>query len=1201
MKSNLKTRILGACNVFLIVFGTLILREYMANHTYYYDMLNNTTNIYTIVALLVCAAIPVIYLLYRKNATIKGLTWSLRIGLLVYGILYASVKETILGTGAIMRVINSAIVFGCGLGIITALTGIGAWIHQKLYTNSERGRRQILMSFGIGFVTFVSVNYFLILMHVYYGWVNWLQVGLLVYLTRKTLPLLKSIASTINQSVRSVYMAHKSGGYNRVVIFLLLVSFAYYFVGFKLAYIPYPTAWDANHAYMLIPNAISSAYGHTWNIAQPTGYIPVYLSFVTFFFSLVKGLGAGFWIAPDTFGVEMNYLTAIFTFIITLGIIDKVLHLVENKDADHKKLTQTLGWFAKILRLTSGMGAFLVFVDNKTDFAIMYLSSLGLYAGLGYIDYIIKKYNTDSTDNISQKEGLNDLYISGVFFAVAIASKVTALFDAMNFALLIIGFILGGIVLLGVSLAILAIFANLGLNGVDKFISKPLANILGLGGGTLVTLLGLGKGQHKHSYSYWPRLIEVAKHLAGWVLILVIGIALFKLPIATFRLYHNQTDLQTLPKEIIFGKHNKPILLASNGVLQALGGKANIPGATDIINTDTKVEEKVAAPAAPVAQLNFEQCSLKNVGLSDPKDLYSSLLAAPGDGYNEDVGRYVGFGQKSFANPRRSVLVPNKSCITINKAAKIICENQDLITNLNEANAKLLLGKLPFGSDGYELVDSIIKLYANGALSTHTADSQKLLTDFWHDKTIYKNGSTVEVPYKVVVPLNVTFNRSLQNLSSYYTDIGIMWLMMQFFLVVALIYGLWSRNRLLRTTNLVAVIGWLFWIVIGGGIIWYGIGLITRTIIGFVLFVHSLYEPDDPKSKHADNHILFYLFCGLFIVFGLIQLSLNFVRIASQGGTGPFLQYSYSNGQIVEIDDNLQQTVTVKFPYKRTDILDLQFPFYKKTLNAINAQTGDEINLIAGTYFQYRVNKQSKLMGDGLLVELWTNFSDGNLCKSYLRLKDKKLKYMIIDPNIATIVMGGGNNSLMERFFAKFDPSGKIVTDGTFSTLGKMTNAGYLSLYSSNNLGAKYGFGLSGDYLKNKFGVSSNDDLAMLRARLATVRFWGNQQQMIQVLEQIFTERVVNGEAMMDIADVYGKVVDEENLKILLNRAKINGFPTIVEEVKKLSQDEKFVLLNYLNVLTTYNQQPQQFASVANSIISQSLGGGSQIIVFEVK
>lgn len=111
----------------------------------------------------------------------------------------------------------------------------------------------------------------------------------------------------------------------------------------------------------------------------------------------------------------------------------------------------------------------------------------------------------------------------------------------------------------------------------------------------------------------------------------------------------------------------------------------------------------------------------------------------------------------------------------------------------------------------------------------------------------------------------------------------------------------------------------------------------------------------------------------------------------------------------------------------------------------------------------------------------------------------------------------------------------------------------------------------------------------MLRARLATVRFRGNQQQLIQILEQIFVERVVNGEAMMDIADVYGKVGDEAKLKELLNKAKTNGFPSIIEDVKKLSQDEKFILLNYLNVLTTYNQQPQQFASVANNIISQSL------------
>lgn len=67
----MKTRILGICNVFLLIFGSLILKEYMANHTYYYDMLNNTSNIYIIIATLVCAAIPIAYILYWKNATLK--------------------------------------------------------------------------------------------------------------------------------------------------------------------------------------------------------------------------------------------------------------------------------------------------------------------------------------------------------------------------------------------------------------------------------------------------------------------------------------------------------------------------------------------------------------------------------------------------------------------------------------------------------------------------------------------------------------------------------------------------------------------------------------------------------------------------------------------------------------------------------------------------------------------------------------------------------------------------------------------------------------------------------------------------------------------------------------------------------------------------------------------------------------------------
>jgi len=189
----------------------------------------------------------------------------------------------------------------------------------------------------------------------------------------------------------------------------------------------------------------------------------------------------------------------------------------------------------------------------------------------------------------------------------------------------------------------------------------------------------------------------------------------------------------------------------------------------------------------------------------------------------------------------------------------------------------------------------------------------------------------------------------------------------------------------------------------------------------------------------------------------------------------------------------------------------------------------------------------------------------------------------------------------MDRFFAKLDPSGKIVVDGALTTLGKLVNEWYVSLYGSNNLWAKYGYGLPGEYLKAKFGITNDEDLALLRARLATTRYRWNQQQMVEALSSIFTERVANGQAVSDIAEVFGKNVDETKLNTLITKATKSGFAAISSEVKNLNQDERFVLLNYLNIVTTYNKQPSQFGSVATNIVTQSLGWWSQLIVFEVK
>jgi hypothetical protein len=38
---------------------------------------------------------------------------------------------------------------------------------------------------------------------------------------------------------------------------LIGISIVYYLYGFQLSFIPYSTAWDANHAYMYVPKVLA--------------------------------------------------------------------------------------------------------------------------------------------------------------------------------------------------------------------------------------------------------------------------------------------------------------------------------------------------------------------------------------------------------------------------------------------------------------------------------------------------------------------------------------------------------------------------------------------------------------------------------------------------------------------------------------------------------------------------------------------------------------------------------------------------------------------------------------------------------------------------------------------------------------------------------------------------------------------------------
>jgi hypothetical protein len=102
----------------------------------------------------------------------------------------------------------------------------------------------------------------------------------------------------------------------------------------------------------------------------------LWLAYITYWFSLFVPFYDKIWIAPDTWAVEMNFLSGVFVLVFGLALLWEMLNIVSSlifkkqdnfEPNDIKQILFLFGWFLILLWLTSGMGAFLVFVDNKTD------------------------------------------------------------------------------------------------------------------------------------------------------------------------------------------------------------------------------------------------------------------------------------------------------------------------------------------------------------------------------------------------------------------------------------------------------------------------------------------------------------------------------------------------------------------------------------------------------------------------------------------------------------------------------------------------------------------------------------------------------------------------------------------------------------------------------------------------------------------
>lgn len=73
------------------------------------------------------------------------------------------------------------------------------------------------------------------------------------------------------------------------------------------------------------------------------------------------------------------------------------------------------------------------------------------------------------------------------------------------------------------------------------------------------------------------------------------------------------------------------------------------------------------------------------------------------------------------------------------------------------------------------------------------------LETYYQEHSILATANEVNIPYRYLVPINAVFNRSLQNLSSYYTDIGLIWIFILLLLIAGLSSSVLSLNKKLIT------------------------------------------------------------------------------------------------------------------------------------------------------------------------------------------------------------------------------------------------------------------------------------------------------------------------------------------------------------------------------------------------------------------
>ncbi len=984
---------------------------------------------------------------------------------------------------------------------------------------------------------------------------------------------------------------HKLPWVSILYYLLVIVTCVYIYMGMNLAYIPYPTAWDANHAYIFTPRAWATHNGIYWWVSWVSTMPYLWYGFLTFWFKFAQSFPIWQWffgISPDSLTVLMNFWSWPLVLIASWFLLHAFIEYLQDRKGQDKHNTSysmtilCLWRFLMLLWLTSWMWAFLVFVDNKTDLAVMFFWVIALYVGIQFIRILTQKNN--GIEWVTYKHITQYAMLAWLFFAASILAKPTGMFDMIHFAILFLlqwQFILFGI---WAYIAILWFLWKTQMLLIYQFIT-PIQSTYLLIIGVIVALTGIIMGLKKYSYRHYLRYFLI------WTATIITTLVIYKWPytIIQQRKTNGSVNIEQTLRAIILGYNNKKlpdntkpiVLLASNVSVKSLE-------TADVLTWSTEIAKAVT--------LTKEQC------LQQPLDkdaLYKNTKKVPSDWGSEDLGRYIGYGWKPFTSLTITSFLPTW-CYSIYADAQYLCMSYAILQKWDIAEINKILSTAPQNDrilDWKEQLESS----KNDAFAMQTI--LKKITTYVESNAILKQDSITYIPYKLLVPFNVTFNWSLQNLSSYYTDIWIMWLIGLGLVILGLFYWIALRKKPLVIISIITLGAWATWWVIASAIIWYSLWLIVWTILWTVTYFYYIFQ--DRSEKKILDTIALYSIGWLFILWALLQLVFNLIRIASQGGSGPFVRYKSNVGQITVLDDQLSWQPKNTVGYWLKDIFNLQFPHYNKFLSVVNQREDGDWVIIAWTYAQYFIDNQRNVQPDWFLTQFWETSSDNNVCNTYLRLQDKKTKYIAIDPNIASVVMWWWNSTLLDRFFWVVSADNNLIQYGTLTMLQALVQNKYLSLLSTNNIVTKYAFMIPDEQLSALLNVPVGEKLLIERAKMSSARYFPNAQTYANVTSELFVKRIQTYDAIQDIADILWKDIRLNETITAAKRILAGITQEDTEEVKallqELSNDEKFVLQQFISLAQAKEKNPTQFRQYVIGLIWQSVNNGSQIIVFTVE